>query len=127
MQNKEITETGLATDRTQRDWGHYDVLHVSKDATVKVKQLTIAPCKSINLQFYYGRDEHWFIESGTALVECGDIHTELGPGQYIEISKMVQHRVTNITLPNAPLSLIEIQVGEIVDEQGIIRITETGS
>lgn len=126
MQNETVIATP-AVVRTAREWGHYDVLHVSNDANVKVKQISVDPWKSISLQFHYGRDEHWFIESGTALVEHGDTQSELGPGQYIKINKMELHRVTNITLPKAQLSLIEVQVGEYVDEQDVVRISQEGS
>jgi mannose-1-phosphate guanylyltransferase len=109
-------------NKVDRDWGYYNLLHESNNT--KIKLLTIEPWKSISLQFHYNREEHWFIESGLALVEQGDKQIELGPGDCIKIEKMQLHRVTNISVPSEPLTLIEVQVGEYVDEQDIVRIPQ---
>ena len=104
---------------TNRSWGKYNSLH--NGGKVRVKQLVIDSYESISLQYHYHRTEHWFIESGVALVEKGNDQLELGPGEYIKIDKMELHRITNITVPRAPLKLIEVQVGDILDEQDIVR------
>jgi len=110
---------------TERKWGRFNSLHNSKN--VRVKQLVIEPFKSISLQFHYNREEHWFIEDGTALVERGCEQIELHPGDVIKIDKMQLHRVTNISVPKKPLKLIEVQIGDILDEQDIVRVEETRS
>jgi len=115
----------MQQEKVDRKWGSYTVLHVSD--RVKVKQLDIDPWASISLQFHYNRAEHWFIESGVALVEHGGKQFELSAGNTIVIGPMELHRITNITLPKEQLKIIEVQVGDPVDEQDIVRITQEGA
>lgn len=112
-------------NKIDRKWGYYNVIYGADN--IKVKQLSIDPWQSISLQFHYNRAEHWFIVSGIALVEKGDKQIELAAGDHIKIEKMELHRVTNISNPREPLILIEVQVGDILDEHDIVRISQTGS
>lgn len=108
---------------TERNWGRFNSLHNSDH--VRVKQLVIDSYKSISLQYHYHREEHWFIEDGTALVERGCEQIEMNPGDVIKIDKMQLHRITNISVPRKPLKLIEVQVGEYLDEADIVRTEKT--
>lgn len=105
---------------TSRKWGSFKDLHRSDN--VRVKQLVVEPGQSISLQYHYNRAEHWFIESGLALVQQGKNLVELAAGQYIKIDFMELHQITNISRRGEQLRLIEVQVGNILDEEDIVRI-----
>lgn len=125
--NKKQSSSALLSDWnhnfTERKWGRFNSLHNSD--RVRVKQLVIESYESISLQYHYHREEHWFIEDGTALVERGCEQIEMNPGDVIKIDKMQLHRITNISVPRKPLKLIEVQVGEYLDEADIVRTEET--
>lgn len=110
------------TNQTDRKWGYFSSLH--NGGKVRVKQLVIEPYMSISLQYHYHRAEHWFIESGVALVERGNEQIELTAGEHVHIDVMQLHRITNITVPRQKLKLVEVQVGDILDEQDIVRVEE---
>ena len=56
--------------RTDRTWGHYCVLHEHGN-TVKLKELTVDPGKSLSMQRHNDRAEFWFVTS----VICGAMLT----------------------------------------------------
>lgn len=125
MQSSSALLSNWKHNSTSRPWGNYNSLH--NGGKVRVKQLVIDSYESISLQYHHHREEHWFIESGIALVKKGNRKIELGPGEYIKIDKMELHRITNVTVPQEPLKLIEVQVGDILDEQDIVRTEEKKS
>ena len=76
----------------------------------------------LSLQLHHGRAEHWNIVRGTATVTLGkDILTKkAGESVYIPVETM--HRIQNDS--NVPMEFIEVQVGENLDENDIVRFED---
>ena len=57
------------------------------------------------------------------MVQIGDVEHETGPGQYRYIPLKEKHRLTNIG--NDELVLIEVQCGNYLGEDDIVRLADT--
>ena len=113
----------------KRPWGTYIVLH--RGSGFQVKLITINPEERISLQRHYHRFESWFIVKGTAKVTLGNdnylSNSELtikyfSEGDRISIYKTQLHRIENPG--KIPLLFIEIQLGNYLDEDDIVRIED---
>jgi mannose-1-phosphate guanylyltransferase/mannose-6-phosphate isomerase len=74
------------------------------------------------LQLHYHRAEHWVVVKGVAKVTIGDQVITLGENQSTYIPKGKIHRLTNPGSSN--LEIIEVQSGEYLGEDDIIRIED---
>jgi mannose-6-phosphate isomerase-like protein (cupin superfamily) len=102
----------------QRPWGSYEVLE--EGVGFKVKRLDIKPGARLSLQRHSSRGEHWVVVEGIADVVCGDQAVRLKSGEYIHIPPQTNHRIGNST--DAPLALIEVQIGSYLGEDDIVRL-----
>jgi len=114
-----------ADNRTERDWGYYRVLHNDKDV-VKVKELVVAPGKSLSMQKHKYRAEHWFIASGLATVYTiknsstdYELHGHYKMFDNLHIKRGDWHMLSNET--NESLRIVEIQYGSECIEDDIER------
>jgi mannose-1-phosphate guanylyltransferase/mannose-6-phosphate isomerase len=114
----EVTELPATV---HRPWGTYASL--KEEDGYKVKRITVKPGQSLSLQYHHQRAEHWVVVQGTALVQIGDQEHETLPGQYRYIPLKEKHRLTNIG--NEMLVLIEVQCGEYLGEDDIVRLADT--
>ncbi|MGN1063069.1 MAG: phosphomannose isomerase type II C-terminal cupin domain [Alphaproteobacteria bacterium] len=107
-------------DMDIRPWGIWEVIDVG--ATYIVKKITVMPGKILSLQLHHHRSEHWIIVSGTAEVTLDGrtFIAECNTPVYIE--KEQKHRIANNT--NLPMIFIEIQTGDILDENDIVRFED---
>lgn len=103
-----------------RPWGTYTVLEDSPN--YKIKRILVRPKKRLSLQKHFHRNEHWVIVSGTAIVRVGDEEMTLRANESTYIHAGVLHRLEN--QGNIDLVLIEVQVGEYLGEDDIIRIED---
>lgn len=104
-----------------RPWGTYATL--KEETGYKVKRITVRPGQSLSLQFHHKRAEHWVVVQGTALVQIGDQEHQTLPGQYRFIPLKEKHRLTNTGTDE--LVLIEVQCGEYLGEDDIVRLADT--
>ena len=103
-----------------RPWGTYTTLEESK--YFKIKRIVVKPHASLSLQMHYHRSEHWVVVSGVAKV-TNDIDTLIlntNESTFIPVGK--RHRLENPGLLD--LVLIEIQTGEYLDEDDIVRFDD---
>lgn len=103
----------------RRPWGNYTVLEDSSEKGYQMKRIEVQPGARLSLQSHMHRSEHWIVVAGTATVTCGDL-VKVVPkngSAYIPIGEV--HRLEN--RGKVPLQLIEVQVGEYLDEDDIIR------
>lgn len=105
---------------TYRPWGSYEVLMESKN--YKIKKIVVLPHKRLSLQKHFHRNEHWIIVSGSALVRIGQREMFLQKNQSTYIPMGVPHRLENPG--KIDLVMIEVQVGEYVGEDDIVRIED---
>ncbi len=103
-----------------RPWGTYTIL--DQGERFKVKRIVVHPEQTLSLQAHRHRSEHWVVVAGTALVTNGDEETLLAPNQSIYIPCGHKHRLKNLGV--LPLILIEVQTGEYLGEDDIIRFED---
>jgi len=103
-----------------RPWGYYDLLE-SGDG-FQVKRLLINPGAKISLQKHLHRAEHWVVVKGLATVTSGETIIELKINQSTFIPKGTIHRVEN--KQRTPLEIIEVQTGDYLGEDDIIRLKD---
>jgi len=103
-----------------RPWGKFtNLLEADR---FKVKSIYVDQGKRLSLQKHLHRSEHWTIVQGTALVEIDDKEFLLRPNESTYIPIGAKHRLSNIG--KVRLELIEVQVGEYLEEDDIIRFAD---
>ena len=107
-------------ETSERPWGRWEVLDTGPGFAVK--RITVKPGATLSLQVHHYRSEHWIIVKGTALVTLGKDTFDLGANQSAFIPVETQHRIENPGGDN--LEFIEIQYGECLDENDIVRIKD---
>ena len=104
-----------------RPWGYFR--NLEKGERYRVKKLMVKPGRSLSLQLHYHRSEHWIIAKGTAKVlieENGKLKEYLvRENESIYIPKATKHKLINPG--KITLEVIEIQIGEYVEEDDIVR------
>ena len=113
-------EEGIRHRRVNRPWGWYDT--VDSGRNFKVKRIVVNVGQSLSLQSHEHRSEHWVVVTGTATVLNGETALLLKANESTYIQKNAKHRLSNVG--DIPLEIIEIQVGEILDEQDIKRFSD---
>ena len=123
MENKKFLDLNINTkqSKTERPWGSYEIL--CKGAGYQSKRLTINSGQRLSLQTHKHMDEQWVIAKGTAKVTIGDKVITLGKGQSAEVPRTIQHRIENISDIDS-LEIIEVQIGDYIDEEDIIRLED---
>jgi mannose-6-phosphate isomerase len=107
-------------ERDSRPWGTWEVLAIGDRYTLK--RIKVLPGHRLSLQYHRHRSEHWTIVQGIAEVELDDVVHQMSPGQHIHIPVEALHRVR--ALGSEPLVFLEIQIGEVLDENDIVRISD---
>lgn len=114
----QLTETHLMV---HRPWGSYTILEESLN--FKIKRIVVNPGARLSLQMHHHRSEHWVVVSGAAKITNGEREIILQENESTYIPKMHRHRLEN---PGSePLSIIEVQCGDYVGEDDIIRFDDT--
>ena len=108
------TESGL------RPWGSYTVLEEGRG--YKIKRIEVKPGHRLSLQLHHHRSEHWIVVSGTAKVICAEQEILLSTNQSTYVPPCTQHRLENVGV--IPLVLIEVQNGEYLGEDDIVRLQD---
>ncbi len=103
-----------------RPWGSWTSL--LKGPGFQIKLLEIDPGQKPSLQRHRHRSEHWIVVSGTALVTRDDEHIEVHVNESAFIPIGAVHRIENCG--KVPLKVIEVQVGEYLLDDDIVRIED---
>ena len=101
----------------QRPWGSYTVLHAGE--RFKIKEIVVRPQERLSLQMHHHRSEHWVVLSGTAKVTCDEESRMVYANQSTYIPIGTRHRLENPG--RVDLVLIEVQCGDYVGEDDIVR------
>lgn len=110
---------GLAATEL-RPWGAFTVLEEGRG--YKIKRIEVKPGHRLSLQMHHHRSEHWIVVSGTARVVCGDDEKLLFSNQSTYVPPCTCHRLENPGV--IPLILIEVQNGEYLGEDDIVRFQD---
>jgi mannose-6-phosphate isomerase-like protein (cupin superfamily) len=87
-----------------------------------VKRLTVLPGAALSLQMHRQRAEHWVVVSGTARITRDDQVFDLAVGGHAFIPLGARHRIEN---PGTDvLRIIEVQVGDYLGEDDIVRFED---
>ncbi len=105
---------------TYRPWGSYTVLEEGE--RYKIKRVVVNPGEKLSLQKHYHRSEHWVVVKGTAKVKIGDKEIFMHENESAYVPKSTLHRLENPG--KVPIELIEVQNGEYVGEDDIVRIDD---
>jgi mannose-1-phosphate guanylyltransferase len=103
-----------------RPWGKYDSID-SADG-YQVKRLTVNPGAKLSVQMHHHRSEHWVVVSGQARVHYGAEAHDLKVNESTYHGKNVVHALENPG--DSPLELIEVQVGDYLGEDDIVRFSD---
>jgi mannose-1-phosphate guanylyltransferase/mannose-6-phosphate isomerase len=106
--------------KVYRPWGYYDSIDFGKE--FQVKRILVEPGKKLSLQKHHHRAEHWIIVRGVAKITRGKETFSLQQNQSTYISKGQIHRLENEQ--KTPLEVIEVQTGEYLGEDDIIRFDD---
>ena len=116
-------KSGLTETHTtvHRPWGAYTVLEEA--CNFKIKHSVVNPGAKLSMQMHQHRSEHWVVVSGTAKITNGEQEIVLQENESTYIPKTNKHRLEN---PGSlPLRIIEVQCGDYVGEDDIVRFEDT--
>ncbi len=105
---------------SHRPWGKFTILE--EGSRYKIKRIVVDPKQRLSLQLHYHRSEHWVVVKGTAKVTIGDKELLVHENESVYVAKSEVHRLENPG--KVPLELIEVQVGEYVGEDDIVRLED---
>lgn len=109
-----------AASGESRPWGSFTILEEGRG--YKIKRIEVKSGHRLSLQMHHHRSEHWIVVSGTARVVCGDQEIILHSNQSTYVPQCTAHRLENPGV--IPLVLIEVQNGEYLGEDDIIRFQD---
>ncbi len=115
MKNKE--QNGL---NVNRPWGYFRVIAQGKNYAAKVIHVNAG--QKLSVQSHNHRSEHWVVANGIAKVLLGDNEFMLNIGQSVDIPAHTVHSLSNTF--KEPLEIIELQMGDIISEEDIIRYSD---
>ena len=100
-----------------RPWGFYTVIAEGKGFQTKI--IHVNPGQKLSVQSHNYRSEHWVVLSGMAKVVLEGKDRILSPGHSIDIAVKAIHSLQNPF--EEDLEIIEIQKGDILSEDDIVR------
>ena len=103
-----------------RPWGAYTVLQ--EGPGFKIKRIEVKSGAALSLQLHHRRSEHWVVVAGVAKVTRGDdvFDVQANGSTYIPVE--TRHRLEN---PGKdPLVMIEVQCGDYLGEDDIVRFDD---
>lgn len=106
--------------RSWRPWGSYQT--IDEGARYRVKHIQVEPGAKLSLQKHWHRSEHWVVVTGTAIVTRGTETFVLRENESAFIPAGTPHRLENPG--KVSLRIVEVQSGEYVGEDDIVRIED---
>ncbi|MDA8131220.1 MAG: mannose-1-phosphate guanylyltransferase/mannose-6-phosphate isomerase [Elusimicrobia bacterium] len=103
-----------------RPWGYFVVLE--EGPRYKIKRIVLKPEQKVSHQLHYHRSEHWIIVKGTARVTIGKTTSLVHENESTYVPQGTGHRLENPG--KVPLEMIEVQNGEYVGEDDIVRFSD---
>ncbi|WP_339064238.1 cupin domain-containing protein [Tepidibacillus marianensis] len=88
----------------------------------KIKRITVNQGKRLSYQLHHHRSEHWIVVRGMAKVTIEDEVKLVLAGESIYMKAGQKHRLENPG--KIPLEIIEVQMGDYLEEDDIIRFDD---
>ncbi|MFM7441524.1 MAG: phosphomannose isomerase type II C-terminal cupin domain [Snowella sp.] len=114
-----LTERESDVTRTP-PWG--TVTALEEGPRYRINRIVVNPGQHISTQMHYHRSEHWVVVSGTAKVTFNGEEKLLQQKESTYVPMNTKHRLENPGV--IPLVMIEVQNGEYLGEDDIIRLPE---
>ena len=106
-----------------RPWGAYQVLKHDPAERFLLKKIIVRPNSRLSLQSHAHRSEHWIVVRGRGKVVVGEDELTCAVNTHIFIPCGCKHRIHN-TSDEADLVFVEVQVGDILSEDDIVRYAD---
>jgi mannose-1-phosphate guanylyltransferase/mannose-6-phosphate isomerase len=119
MDAPEVTQPKVSL----RPWGSWTSL--LQGPNYQIKLLEIKQGAKPSLQKHQHRSEHWIVVAGTALVTRDDEKIEVHANESVFLPVGAVHRIENCG--KVLLKVIEVQVGEYLGEDDIVRLEDDWS
>lgn len=100
-----------------RPWGYY--VSIDKGEDYLVKNIFVSPKQKLSVQSHNHRSEIWIVLEGKAFVILNETEQILEPGDSIFIPLGSKHSLQNPF--ESELKIIEVQRGDYISEEDIIR------
>lgn len=110
----------METKKIYKPWGWHESL--LKYPGYQIKILHVDPNGKLSLQSHRRRTEHWIVLEGTAQIQKNNKIFSLSINESTCIDKNDKHMLWNDE--STPLKLIEIQIGDYLEEDDIIRFND---
>ena len=110
----------MSLDSEDRPWGSWHV--VENGDGYKVKRIVVNPQQRLSYQTHEHRSEHWVVVKGTATCVIEGVTTEVAAGGSIDVDVQDAHRIINEH--EDVLVIIEVQLGDYLGEDDIIRLED---
>ena len=104
----------------ERPWGNYHI--IAKNKGYQIKEIIVSKGSKLSLQKHSRRSEFWQIVKGESKITIEENEHYLKEKEHIYIPKNTIHRIENIGKDE--LIFIEIQLGENLKEEDIIRLED---
>ncbi len=104
----------------KRPWGNYRAL--LRGEGFQVKRIEVNPGARFSLQKHMKRDENWIVLGGRGRVTLGRRVIRVKPGFVLRVPRKAIHRMENVG--KKPLVFIEVQMGEYLGEDDIVRFAD---
>lgn len=105
---------------TERPWGYF--INLTQGDGYLVKIIHVNPKQKLSVQSHNYRSEHWVAVKGTASVILNSDEISLQEGECIDIPIKAVHSLQNLS--DDAIEIIEIQRGEVLSEDDIIRYSD---
>lgn len=118
---KDTTNTAIESEESDvtRTPPYGKVKNLEHGERYCINKIEIKPGEHMSTQMHYHRSEHWIVVSGTAKVVCNGNETLVMQNQSTYVPMNTPHRVENPGV--IPLVMIEVQNGEYLGDDDIIR------
>ncbi|MCX7831431.1 MAG: mannose-1-phosphate guanylyltransferase/mannose-6-phosphate isomerase [Actinobacteria bacterium] len=113
-------EEYISHRHSTRPWGSFTLLE--KADNYQVKLIEVKPGAKLSEQMHNHRSENWIVVKGTARVFLNGEERILHAGESIYIPANARHRLENPGKIN--LTIIEVQIGEYLGEDDIVRFSD---
>ena len=104
----------------ERPWGSYQ--SIARGDGYQCKRIIVNSGQKLSLQKHAHRAEHWVVVQGVAQVTRDQERLVLSKGETVYLPLGAVHRLEN--LEAIPLVLIEVQIGDYVGEDDIVRLED---
>ena len=113
----EEVEQADSFPKEHRPWGFFETLILGEQ--FRVKRIVVNPGATLSLQSHIHRSEHWVVVIGIAKVTINEKVELLKANESVFVPKGAVHRLENPG--EMAMELIEVQTGEYLGEDDIIR------